>query len=266
MAYTIYGGQMGVPIDLRIVPVLPVSDEIVQRNIKNTEALALPTYREAGASYKPLAVVGGGLSIKRNLNRLRAFNGDIWGINGAFGWLKENGIDSTFFAVDPDPIVAKWCVGAKKALLETRIDPQVFELLKDADVKTFDAGDGKANINGGSSAVTVVPHLALRMGYTEITLFGCESNYMPRMTHAYQHEEREQEMIVVCNGQEFLTAPDFYVQAIELSRLIREVPEFVKEESDGLLRAMIQDEKHHIKWVSDGLVKTMSPREDLVTA
>jgi hypothetical protein len=56
-------------------------------------------------------------------------------------------------------------------------------------------------------------------------------------------------------GNEYLTAPDFYIQALELSKYIRALPGFLEEESGGLLRAMVQNHDLHIRWVSESYAR-----------
>jgi hypothetical protein len=259
MSFTVFGGTLRPGIDLSISGKLPVSDETVQANIKNTATLGLPSYRDyPKAAVHRLAVVGGGPSISRHVETLKGWDGDIWAINGAYAWCRQHLIEATFFALDPHPIVARWAKGAKKAILETRCDPSAFETLKGAEVTLCDIGAGPGEIRCGSSTVTAAPHLAIRMGYRHVTLFGCESSYPLNATHAYTHEARPEELVVRCGGQEFLTAPDYYMQALELSRFIREVPAFVTEQSGGLLRAMIADPEFRVTWVSDELARNIS--------
>lgn len=263
MAATILGGKLHAPISLAIQGVLPVSDEIVARNVR--EAPSGKEYQRA--EMKPenvrphrLAVVGGGTTINNHVETLKNWPGDVWAINGAYGWCREHGIDAWLFACDPDPIVLKWAQGAGKAILANTVDPAVFELLKDAEVVTFDVDGRPGGIVGRGSTATCAPHLAVRMAYPGVTFFGCESCYPVGVTHAYQHEVRTDEMLVEVGGaerREYLTAPDFYIQAMELANLIRELPVYLTEESGGLLREFVANPEHHIRWVSDGLARNI---------
>lgn len=263
MKFTLIGGRLMPPIDLSIAGVLPVSDEDVARNIRNAFTLDLPNYREMRARKPRLAVVGGGPSINSHIDELKAWDGDIWAINGAFGWCDSRGIDAVFLAVDPHPIVAKWARGARRALLETRCDPSAFDELKDADVYLFDIGT-EGGIAARGSTATAAPHLAIRMGYREVTFFGCESSYPPGASHAYRDEAREDQLIVEVGGVDYLTAPDFHIQAEELSNYIRQIPEFLKERSGGLLRAMLEHpnpDDRHIRWISESFAKGLTMHE-----
>lgn len=255
--YTIFGGTLGGPVDLTIRGELPVSDEKCFANAEHTKRLGLKTYRSWRTTSHRLAVVGGGPSINDHIDTLKNWAGDVWAVNGAWKWCRDNGIQATFLACDPHPIVTQWAAGVSQALLEVSCDPDVFELLKSADVYTFDADVEKGGIAGCASTVSCAPHLAIRMGYRSVKFFGCDSSYSPNASHAYMDEARKEQMLVRCNGGDYLTAPDLFLQAIGLSEYIRQVPEFLTDESGGLLGAMIADPKYHVAWVSQGLLDTL---------
>lgn len=256
--FTVFGGKILREIDLTITGQLPITLEQLKRNLDYSRGLGLKGPIQFGAAERSLAVVGGGPSINQHVDTLKAWDGDVWAINGAYGWCKDRGIKATFLAVDPHPIVKTWAVGVERAILATQCDPSVFEHLKDADVTLVEVGE---KIKCGSSAATVTPHLAAFMAYRNITLFGCESSYAPDKTHAYMKEDRPDELIVMCGNIPYLTAPDFYMQAKELSYFIRELPEFLKQESGGLLGAMVKDQSHWIMWVSEEMAKGLTQIE-----
>ena len=262
MTFTIFGGRLMPQLDLTLSGKLPVSDEVVRAQEIHTKSLGLKTYREAKALYHKLAVVGGGTSINDHVETLRNWDGDIWAINGAYGWCQERGIDACFFAGDPDPITTKWDVGVKRALIEQCAPPATFEALRQsgADVYTFDTGHEAGCIRTVGSTASAAPHLAVRMGYRHVTFFGCESCYVMGATHAYQDEDRDCQMIVECGGNHYLTADDFYMYAKSLAEYINEVPEYLSEQSGGLLRAMVENKcQHRIVWVSQAMAKGMTP-------
>lgn len=260
--YTIFGGTIAGPINLTIKGEVPVAAEKVFANAEHTKTLGLKTYRSWQTDKTRLAVVGGGPSINANIDALRNWDGDIWAINGAWKWCRDNGIEATFFACDPHPIVLQWAEGVSRALLELSCDPQVFELLKSADVYTFDADIEKGGIAGYASTASCAPHLAARMGYRSVTFFGCDSSYLPNASHAYMDEGRAEQMIVRCNGEEHLTAPDLFLQAMGLAQYCRELPDFLNEGSGGLLTAMIKDPKFHIVWVSKAMADALVMADD----
>lgn len=257
---TIFGGSLHPPITLRFTGEPPVPPDQIMAQIRLSDTRDLPDVKASLKASKPrLAIVGGGPSINDNLEALKAWDGDVWAINGAFKWCADNGIEATFVAIDPHEIVLQWSAGVKKALLCKCIHPSVFDLMHEngAAVTIFDVGPGA--VATGSSTASCCVHLAIIAGHKEVTFFGCESSYLPCKTHAYMHEEREAEMIVRCGGEDFLTAPDYFCQAMEMACLFREFPFFCKEESGGLLRALVKEEHYEVLWISDGLAKIIRP-------
>lgn len=249
--FTIRGGVFGGPVDLTIDGFLPVSDEQVQKNIDN--ATGLDSKKLEPGPVVPLAIVGGGGSINRHADTLKNWQGHVWAINGAWRWCEDRGIDATFVSVDPDPIVAKWAKGARRALLHVQCPVEAFDVLKDADVTVFDSR--------GCSGTTITAAImaGAQTAHESITVFGCESCYQPDSTHAYQNEVRPEQMIVSTGGDFFLTAPDFYYQAQKLAELIRGLDGYVKEESGGLLRGLIKSPDHWILWISEEMAKGLKP-------
>jgi hypothetical protein len=252
----------------------PVEDRDIQLNILYGRSLSYPRVKEVPAHDRHLAIVGGGPSVKDHIEEIRNFKGDIWGINGACGFLRERGIDSTFISVDPHEIVAKWAVGAKKALLCVRMDPKVYEVLNGAEITLFDLiNDKEGGIHCCSSTASLGFDLASDMGYRTVVWYGCEGSWegstaegatnASDFTHAYQEpsEKRDERMVVLCGGKEYLTAPDFYVQSCELAEIISKFPRHFSERSGGLLRAMVADQEHDIIRVSRSLMASLKPVE-----
>lgn len=249
--FTIRGGVLSGPVDLTLKGHLPVSDEQLQANIDNAAGLGLKEL-EPGPVV-PLAIVGGGPTINQYVERLQNWSGDVWAINGAFGWCRDNGIDATFVSVDPHPIVAKWAEGAKRAILHKQCPAEVFDVLRGADVTLFDAN--------GCSGTTVAAAITAgaKTRHESVRVFGCESCYQPGQSHAYQNEDRPEQMIVSAGGQFYFTAPDLYFQAQKLAELIRSLDGYVVEESGGLLRAFIESPEHWILWMSDEMARGTRP-------
>lgn len=247
----------------------PVEHEGIMRNVAHSRTLGLPFVRMVEPHGRPLAIVGGGPSLRDHVHELRTFEGDIWGINGACAWLRERGIESTFISVDPHHIVAQWAPGAKKALLGTRTDPSVFEILRGADVTLFEL-EQEDPVNGmrcGSSTASLGFHLAVDLGYRTGVFYGCEGSWPAenpgnpegQATHAYPEpsQQRAERMLISCGGREYLTAPDFYVQSCELAAVIRMFPLHFSERSGGLLRAFIENDDHEISKVSQAMYQEL---------
>jgi hypothetical protein len=226
-----------------------ISDEVIARNEAYAGSLGFPWFGRAGRPR--LAIVGGGPSIARKIDALRRWDGDIWAINGAHNWLRDKDINSTFFSIDPKPIVAKCCAGAKRAVLATCCDPSVFDALKGADITAVKIGPG--GLENGPTSATTAPVIATEMGYRQLTFFGCESSYGD-ITHAYHGDVAYGSLLqVACNGESFLTNPAFFMQAEMLAALIREAPSVFKDESGGLLSAMVADPDYDITAASQSI-------------
>jgi hypothetical protein len=228
-------------IDFQVGPCIPT--EQAERNAIHARGLGLETIKPGSRSGR-LAVVGGAPSVQAYVETLRRWNGDIWAINGAWRWCRDNGIAATFFSVDPDPKIATLIEGADHAIVMPQADPLVFEKMQGKRVELFDATPP------GCSSSTNAPFAAMEMGYTEITFFGCDCSYSPEKSHAYYHEPNEMGMVVEVGGNSYLTDPAYWVQVEELAALIREFPKQFKELSGGLLRALVQDSFYDVTWVS----------------
>ena len=237
-------------------------------NVKRASVNGVPEVRKYALDKCQLALVAGGPSINQHVDTLKAWDGEIWAVNGAYRWCRDHGIEATLLAIDPHEIVLRWAEGAHKAILGNTCMPEVFELLRDADVRQFRLGMGA--IVGMSSTATTVPHLAAYAGASHVTFFGCESSFTGD-SHAYQarlneliaegmHADRDDHVVITCGGSDYLTVPDFYRQAGELAGFINAFPEFLAEESGGLLRAMVENERrHHIKWIAEPFAKGLQP-------
>lgn len=268
MHYTVIGGRLMGSIELSISGQLPVTMEQYIDNVKRASVNGVPEVEKYALGKRRVALVAGGPSINDHVDTLKAWDGEVWAVNGAYGWCMERGIEATLLAIDPHEIVLRWARGAHKAILGNTCAPEVFELLKGADVRQVRLGIGA--ILGMSSTATSVPHLAAHAGASHVTFFGCESSFVGD-SHAYQdrlneliaerlHEDRNDHIIITCGGEDYLTVPDFYRQAGELAGMIRELPWFLAEESGGLLRAMIENKgEHRVKWIAESYAEGMSP-------
>lgn len=227
-----------------------VPDSEIQRNRQYSQTLGLPYPKPTGRT--KLAVVGGAPSAKNHIQRIKEFE-DVWIIASAFPWAYANGIHGTYFNIDPSADCVDEVVNVQRAILSSNVHPGVFDALNKRDVSVFDLVTTAERMNHGATTATAVPELAILLDYTEIVFFGCESSFAEQ-THLYRNdlETNPVSMDVVCNGQSFQTRPDYLMQAEFLSAMIRQFPQF-KEESGGLLRAMVADPDYDITHVSKAL-------------
>lgn len=229
---------------IRVISLGSAPPEQVERNQAHARGLGYP---KLGVAESPrLAVVGGGPSIKTKVDELRAFDGEIWAINGAFKWCVEHGIDATFFSVDPLPVVAEMVSGVKRAVLSTTCDPSVFAALEGAQVEAV-TYEGDGAIPSGPTTSTCAPYIALHRGHREIVFYGCESSYTGQ-THIYGDYLMDDLLLVQCNGEQFYSSPDLVMQAQHLGAIIRAFPNVFSERSGGLLSACVADSE--VDWLA----------------
>jgi len=183
---------------------------------------------------RKLAVVGGGPHVLEHLEELRAWDGDIWGINHTAQWLCDQGIDATMFSVDPLPFAPK----ARKAILATVCDPAVFDGIPETwafdTIETHTEG-----LAGGSSSATRAPAASFFLGYLNVSFFGCEGSYQFERSHVDRNLEDAAQFIVKAGEHEYLTCSQFLIQCQELATLVRTFPDVYHDRSGGLLAGMI---------------------------
>lgn len=202
-----------------------------------------------------LAVVGSGPSVARHLDEISTFD-HVWGINSTWRYLQANGINAAFYSIDGGPELIPMAQGATSAVLASRCDPGVFDAL-DCVPTVFNAfGDGPNAVLGGSSSATCALSAAVNLGFRTLKLFGCDSSF-GKTTHLDRHEDRPYVMLVKCNGGEYWTAPDFYTQAKELTRLCKMFPAHLTQSGDGLLGAMVENDDHDVIRVNRALAEKL---------
>lgn len=186
----------------------------------------------------PVAVVGGGPLL--DIEAVRRWPGDVWAINFTADFLLSRGIDCAFFTTDP---YEHFSTTAAKRLVASHCDPSVFA----GDVQVFDMSDEVAGgVLGGTTTATRAPMLSLAMGYPGCVFFGCESSFGDA-THVDRDspETKKNQLIVRADGRDWLTSPQMLLQAQELGWFISNTDVF-REESGGLLRAMLRDDDWQI--------------------
>lgn len=210
-----------------------MSDETLKLHAAYSKSLNLP---DPKATAKKLAVVGGGSSALPHLPELTAWDGEVWGINGAASWCIRHGINATLFSITPMQPSAGTLDGLKRAILSYECDPGLFDALiaNSAEVYTFDR-DGH-----GPTSVCAVPALMMKMGFQDVHFFGCEANYGDQ-THNYQNVPVADDMIVRVGGVDYRTNAAYFMQTQILGKIIDAVPHILVDRSGGLLAAMIAD-------------------------
>lgn len=248
---------------IRFVGKVCVSDDEFERNHAYGLSLGLPFVTSESKSGKRVAAVGGGPSLPRHLDTLRAWDGPIWATNGAWTWLRDRGIEATFFAMDPQPISAfgdGFCLqGVKSAIVGSALHRSVFDALAGADVRLFDSGDASRGGMYSSTAITAAPAVAVMAGHAGVRFFACDSSFLEQ-THAYDNIPSELMLIVVCGGERFLTDPPLVLQAEFIAQVQAARPRFVQVEDDGFLGALVRHNgEYSVDAVTSALGEKMKP-------
>ena len=188
------------------------SYEKIVDNIKQSRKLDIPSISDTGWWRKDvhIAIVGGGPSLKDNLDRLREYD-YIMACGSVHDYLWENGIKPTWCViVDPDPEVMvsylKHADGATSYLVASQCDPTIFEHLKEFNVYTWHAdgarvsdkidvfGEDASLVGGGCTVGTRGIVLALGMGFNHQDLFGfdtCLNNDYKHHSYSFNDPEVE---------------------------------------------------------------------------
>ena len=215
--------------------VVPLAQQAA--HMAHAKTLGLPTIGTAGGIRERVAVVGGDPFLYRHLDELRAFDGEIWAVNGAWKVLRHAGIDATFYSVDASEMIAPLCGGAR-AILADVCHPDTFAAVASAEVVS--------TVVHGPTSATASPYVALTRGHTHLTYYGCSSTFTPDgRSHAYKVERREL-LDVACNGKHYITNPTMLSQAEMLAELIRTAPGVFEDRSGGLLSALVADPDYDI--------------------
>lgn len=210
-----------------------VSNAARDTNAQIVRTLGLPYHKGAGR----LAVVGGGNSIRRNIEELRNWNGGIWAVNGTVNWCLDNGIDAAFYTIDAQP-PERWAYDLtrmRRAIVAEDCNPDVIRLMlsNGVDVSLLTKPDG------GPTSAAAADLLSLQSGYTHISFFGCEGSF-EEDTHAYTSTPVADWIEAVVGGEHFRTKPEYAQQSQIISEVIRTFPYVYADRSGGLLSAMVR--------------------------
>lgn len=228
-----------------------------KQNLSSVLQRGLPMVQQLTERTEPLAIVASGPSVSDYLDELRAWNGHIWAINGAYAYLIENGIvPGGFFGMDPLPGLAPY---VEKPDPRTTFyicsicDPIVFDNLKDRDVLLWHPdGEGVEYppdqwvVGGGTTACTRAPYLALLQGYRDITMYGVDSSFRNGEGYCYRWGTYECDMnqprfFVEANGEgPFETELGLMKQVAQLHVLHQKFAGKLKFRCGGLLEAFMR--------------------------
>lgn len=246
---------------IRFVAKAAAGEDAIARNIENCNRLGLPRIGQSGPVAPRLAVVGGSPWAIDHMDELRSWNGEIWAVNGAFSWCLDNGIDATFYTIDPHPVLKGIASRARRAVLASCCHPDVFSAVH-GPIDIFPLGE----MPNGSTSVSTAPMAAAARGHEHVTLFGCESSFETKL-HGYDWPSPDtSRLLVECGGQEYLTTPQFLMQAEYLAEIARAVPFFIEVRGTGFLPALIEHGDYSVVKVSRDILRACNGNLELQRA
>lgn len=208
----------------------------------------LPEYMKLKGRNKSIALIGGGPSLKDNLDELRTFRTTI-SCGSVHDYLISQNIIPTYAAnCDPDKISSDYFTkpdSEVKYLISSNSHPAVFEKLKEYQIVMWhchsaeqseeliklEAEKGRTyqGIGGGCTVGLRSICLALNMGYSNIHLFGfdsCMGDAEGKAHHSYEYASDEEEAIMDKRIHKIRLGPkngpssrEYYVVGYQLAQL-----------------------------------------------
>lgn len=215
-------------IEGRVFPTLEVLKENAAANDH------WPRLTQQPPNGRKLAIVGGSPYVRDHLEELRAWDGDVWGINATAQWLNENGVKAKLFTIDGQFIPST----VQDRILASCCPPAMFV----GNCTVFDAIEThpETGHSGGQSSVSRAPKVAMLCGYIDVSFFGCEGCF-EGADHVDRDEADPCQLIVRVGGKDYITRMDFLIYTEELAELIRNFSIVFTNRSGGLLKAMLEN-------------------------
>jgi uncharacterized Rossmann fold enzyme len=228
-----------------------------QVHIDYTTKLQVPWAIKHKSRKGKVAVVASGPSATDYVDLLKEWEGEIWGINGAFAWLIHRGIKPTgFVGLDPEPLLKDYLIETPDDAtyyLAAQVHPEVFDHLADKSVKLWFAADdqvempfGAVQIYGGTTCLTRAPNLAYHLGYREVHIFGCDSSYTHK-SHVYGDGLPAGTFPAEVGDEVFLTTRQMLQQACDFAE---QMVEWARPGDDG-------SEPLNVSLYGEGLLQSM---------
>lgn len=225
-------------IDLNLKGKCNTSNKDIARNVQASTGYPRVVYQPP--CFPPCAVVGGSPALSNNLDILRQWKGDIFAINETAAYLGQHGISSYLYMIDCAPERVSTHILIKGAVLASRCHLNQFAY---ENIRLYDmVEDHPFGVQGGPSAMARSPHLFLRMGYSGIGYFGCDSCFYD-FSHitGTQKDALENLIIVRVNGIDYITNAALFMQVRHMEKVINKHKRYLKNYSGGLMKAIVEN-------------------------
>ena len=226
---------------INVQPVSNTSSRQIGINEKRADKYPRVTY--GILRYPECAVVGGGPSVAGQLETLRNWDGDIFGINDTAGYLSDNGIENYIYAIDGTDVPFKIGPLVKGALFATRCHRRQFKQMKGRPIRVFSLSEDKNGVEGGPTAATRTPHLMLSMGYRGIMFFGLDGSFSLDATHVSGSNKWAYDNMIIIRvaGKDYLTHVGLMLQHEWFLEAFKRHGMFLHNASGGLFAAMLEN-------------------------
>ncbi len=219
-----------------------------QSHIDSAVARNLPVCGVRPLRKGKLAIVASAPSVTNYVDTLKEWDGEIWGVNGAFGWMIHRGIKpDAFIGIDPEWFLKDYLPDPPQDAtyyLSSQVHPCVFDHLKDRKVHLwFQADDqvkfpiGSVTVPGGSTCLGRAPYLACLLGWQDVHIFGGDSSFTHK-THVYGGELPERFVYAEANGKTYKTLKNLLMQACDMVQVVQNFPGSITVHGEGLLQSM----------------------------
>lgn len=240
-------------VEIEIRSHLNVDDETILKNIQYARKLKLPEIKSGKLKSDPIAIVGGGPSLKKSVHALGAFK-KIVATNNTHDFLIKNNIKPwACVIVDSKPECSRFVEHPKKYIkyfISSKCHKSVFDNLKGQNVTVIhdwlDIGEPQdvTRICGGSTVSLKCLNIFGFMGYREFYLFGVDCCYSGDEHHAYEQKQNDGETLLDLHvkGRVFKSSPWMIKQAQEFQEFIKHhTPEYkIGVVGDGVLYEILR--------------------------
>jgi hypothetical protein len=235
---------------------LNVTETRLLKNIEAAMSRGLPEFKPGPPSDMPIAIVGGGPSLKETYTKLLGWPGFIVSTNNTHDFLIERGIiPHVHVMMDASPLCAGFVSKPHKDvkyLIASSCSPKVFKALKRADVtlwhQLIDIGepDHCLRIGGASTVGLRSIYLMHTAGFNQFHMFGMDS-CITDSHHAYDQkfndEDLKRQVMVTVGENNFMAAPWMIHQAQEFKGILTQHSDkfTLYVHGEGLLAAIINE-------------------------
>lgn len=241
-------------------------DEQVVKNVEAALARGLPELAVLPATQIPLCIVGGGPSLRADVEQIKARwkNGQhVWALNGTHDFLLGNGIvPHAAWCLDSQPDNVRFYRNPNRLIryyIASRCDPLVFDALRGFNITLWhdasckDIAPAQVIIGGFGTIGIKAMAAAFVLGYRELHLFGYDSSYADDLSHhAYEQAWNDGEGVYqVAVGDRVYTAAPWMINQVSsflgMARKLAAEDCSIDVHGSGLLPASAADYARQIR-------------------